>query len=101
MNFFQKIGAAIAGFFRAPATKRILDMGVKLLKAAGVAAAEQLQRVAREEVERAELEGGKDKYERAFKAIRGRIPGTRDIKESAINLAIETAVQALRVSGRF
>lgn len=96
MNFFKGLGKIIGSFFKSPAAKKIGGLAVNILKELIGTAASSLQQIAREEVYRAELEGGTDKYERAFKAIRGRLYGWEDISENAINIAIETSVAAMK-----
>ncbi len=89
----------LSSFFRKDSVKAILDAGVKILKLLIGRAAENLQTIAKEEVDRAEASGktGTEKYEIAFKAIKARFP---EMKESFINHAIETAVLALLASKR-
>jgi hypothetical protein len=84
----------LSAFFRKDSVKAILKMGVAILKLLVGRAAENLQEIAREEVEKAERSGksGSDKYEAAFKGVKARFP---QMKEAFINHAIETAVLAL------
>ena len=90
MSFWSKV----VGFFAKDSVKAVLKIGIKLLKAFGIAVAEKLQDVANEEVYKAELTGkdGLEKYKLALKGVRSRFP---ELKESALNLAIEIAVNAL------
>ena len=90
MNFFKVVGS----FFKQDNVKAFLAVALKLLKMVLGGVAANLQTVAREEVARAEASGktGQEKYEDAYKAIKKRFP---EIKESALNLALELAVSAL------
>ena len=74
--------------------KAFLGLGLKILKLILGNAGDSLHRIANEEVIRAEQDGltGEEKYMKAFQAIKNRLPEVRD---SAINLAIELAVNAL------
>ena len=71
--------------------KVIFDLGVKILKIFLGKVAEELMRIAKEEVAAAEATGktGTEKYEIAFKAITKRFP---EIRERFINAAIEVCV---------
>jgi hypothetical protein len=81
-------------WFKSVKWKAILDLGVQILKVFLGKVAEDLQKIAKEEVDKAERTGktGAEKYEIALKALKKRFP---DMKESFINHAIETAVLAL------
>ena len=81
-------------FFKKDTVKAFLDVALKLLKMLLGGVASELQRIARAEVALAEESGksGQEKYEAAFKAIKARFP---ELRESAINLALEIAVNAL------
>jgi hypothetical protein len=92
MNFFKRIGQAIAGFFKSDLAKRIINYAKDILaEFLGNVAISLIDKV-KEEVSKAEKEGGSDKYERVFKAVRKSFP---DIAEREINYAIESAVMAL------
>lgn len=82
-------------FFRKESVQAILKLGAQILKVIVGKVAEDVQRIAWEEVKIAEQSGksGADKYEMAFKALRKRFP---DIRDSVINHSIETAVIALQ-----
>ena len=90
MNFFK----AIAGFFQKDSVKAFLDLALKILKMVLGQTGVMLQTIAQEEVAKAEASGktGLEKYEMAYKAIKKRFP---EVRESAVNLAIELAVNAL------
>lgn len=85
----------ISSFFRRDSVKAILDIGLRLLKMLLGGIANDLQRIAMEEVKIAEASGatGTEKYEMAFKAIKKRLP---TLRENAINLAIELSLGALQ-----
>ena len=93
MNFFQKVGQAIVGFFHSDTAKKILALGKLILEQVLGNMASSLSTITQEEVAKAEASGKADKYTVAFAAIRSRLP---QIGESAINLAIEIAVSALK-----
>ena len=84
-----------SAFFKRDTVKAFLKIGLRLLKLFLGGVAESLQAIAQDEVSRAEQSGksGKEKYEAAFKAVKARFP---ELRESAINLAIEIAVNALQ-----
>lgn len=84
-----------SAFFKRGSVKAFLKLGLKLLKLFLGGVAESLQAIAQDEVEKAEESGmsGAEKYEAAFKAIKARFP---ELRESAINLAIEIAVNAIQ-----
>lgn len=87
----------LSEFFRRDSVKIVLKLMEKVLKIIIGQVADKLKTVAYEEVVKAEKSGksGPDKYEAAFKGIRSRFP---ELKESAINFAIEGAVLALQSS---
>ena len=93
MNFFK----AIVAFFRKDSVQLILEIGKKLLGIFVRKAAGELERVAREEVWKAEQSGksGLEKYNIAYEGVKKRFP---ELKESVINLAIEIAVNWLTAS---
>ena len=84
-------------WFRRDSVKAFLDLALKLLKMILGNVARDLSTIAQEEVKRAEENGksGTEKYEAAYKAIKKRFP---EVRESAINLAIEVSVNALQVA---
>ena len=84
----------LTNFFQKDSVKKILDLGLQILKMLIGQAAASLQTVAQEEVAKAEATGatGTKKYEMAFAGVRSRFP---ELKEAFINHAIETAVLAL------
>lgn len=90
MNIIDSIKA----FFTKDSVKMFLNLGLKLLKLILGNIAHNVALIAQEEVLNAELSGktGEAKYEMAFKAVKSRLP---EVKDSAINLAIELAVNAL------
>ena len=90
MNFFKVIGS----FFKQDSVKSFLNVALKLLKMVLGGVARDLQRIALEEVTLAEESGlsGQEKYEIAYKALKKRFP---EIRESALNLALEISVSAL------
>jgi hypothetical protein len=106
-NFFKGIFSAIAGFFKSSAGKKLRDASIKVLRQAGGRVADEVYTIAEEEVKKVQEDGGPNKYVRAFEAIRGRIPGWKEVKNSLINLAIEQAVAvadkeyAFTVRGKF
>lgn len=81
-------------FFSKDNVSAFLNLALKIMKMIIGRVANDLNRIAQEEVARAEASGksGTEKYEAAFKAIRARFP---ELRESAINLAIELGVNAL------
>ena len=89
----------LSSFFRKDSVKSILNLGLQILKLFLGKVAGELQRVAQEEVAKAEASGkiGAEKYEIAFKAIKARLP---QVKESLINYAIEQSVLALMAAKR-
>lgn len=84
-------------FFKKDSVKAFLNLAFKLLKTLLGQIGENLLSVAKQEVYLAEKSGktGTEKYNEAFKAIKRRFP---ELRESAINLAIEIAVNALTAS---
>lgn len=84
----------LSSFFRKDSVKLILDMGVAILKLLIGRVAENLQEIAKQEVDKAEASGktGLEKYEAAFKGVKARFP---EMKDAFINHAIETAVVSL------
>lgn len=97
MNFFVKIGSWITGFFKSDLSKKILNLGLEILKITAGDAAEKLHKIAKEEVIKAEDAGEVDKYTLAFKGIVSRLKYEgKSIVESEVNLAIEIAVSALK-----
>jgi len=86
----------LSAFFRQDKVQMFLRAALSLLKILLGGVADSLNTIAQEEVKKAELSGksGQEKYEAAFKGIKVRLPELRD---SAINLAIELAVSALQV----
>lgn len=90
MGWFRNL----LGFSSRDVVGFVLKLSERILKAVIGNAARDLQRIAWEEVKKAEESGltGASKYEMAFKALKKRFP---EIKENAINLAIESAVAAL------
>lgn len=96
MKIFRAIGSFLSGIFKSPAAKKILSLATDILFEVVGAGADQLARIAQEEVRKAEAEGGPDKHERVLKAIRGRVWGFKDLSENAIDIAIVTAVAAMK-----
>lgn len=84
-----------SSFFRRDNVKAFLDLALRLLKMILGNIAKDLSKIAQEEVRLAEESGksGQEKYETAYKAIKKRLP---EVRESAVNLAIEIAVNALQ-----
>ena len=84
----------LSSFFRKDSVKQILNFGKMILRLLLGKLADDLQRIAMEEVQKAEQSGksGSDKYRAAYEAIKNRLPA---VKEAFINHAIETAVLAL------
>ena len=89
----MKLFKSILLFFKKDSVRVFLELSLKLLKIILGNVANNLSNIAQEEVQKAEASGksGQDKYETAYKAIRARLP---QVRESAINLAIELAVNA-------
>lgn len=81
----------LSSFFRRDSTKVIVNAIRKLLSLFVGRIADDLQKMALEEVYKAEITGksGLDKYEMAFKALREKF---KSLPEYALNIAIETAV---------
>lgn len=92
MNIFARFGNYITSFFKSDLAKKILRLSLEVLKDFLGTAAAKLQSVVQEEVSKAEAEGGANKYERVFKAVKARFP---EIKEVLINKTIEDMVLAL------
>lgn len=94
MNFFKAIWVGIVGFFQSDMAKKILALGLQILKIVAGNVGADLMTIAKEEVAKAEASGldGQAKYEAAFAGIRKRLPS---VAENAINLAIEVSVAAL------
>lgn len=90
----SKLTVWFKSIFTKDNVKAILDLGLSILKMILGSVAHDLAEIAKQEVINAEASGktGKEKYEIAFIAIKKRLPEVRD---SAINLAIEIAVNAL------
>ena len=90
MNFFKVIGS----FFKQDSVKAFLAVALKLLKMVLGGVARDLQAIALEEVTLAEESGktGQEKYEIAYRALKKRFP---EVRESALNLALEIGVSAL------
>lgn len=82
-------------FFKRDSVRAILDIGKKILAMFLGRLAEDLQRVAWEEVKKAQLTTGSgvQKARSAFEGIRARLP---EISDSQINLALEIAVAAIK-----
>ena len=81
-------------FFRQDSVKIILKLAEKILKIILGSVANDLNTAAWNEVRAAEASGkdGLDKYQTAFRNLRAHFP---QIRESALNLSIELAVNAL------
>ena len=86
-----------SNWLKSDSVKSILKLAERILKLIIGRVAEDVQRIAYEEVKIAEASGkdGLDKYEAVFKAMKKRFPS---IKDSALNYAIEAAVLALQSS---
>lgn len=84
-------------FFRKDSVQFVLNLGKQILKMFIGRLAEDLQRIAWDEVKKAQLAGGtgSQKAKAAFEGIKRRMPEVRD---SQINLALEIAVSALKTS---
>lgn len=99
MNFFKSIGIFLANLFKSPIAQNIFKHSVLILKEVVGKEAEKLAMIAKEEVERAGREEngltGAEKRYAVFQAIRGRL-SFEDFKDSIINVAIETAVLAMK-----
>lgn len=95
MSIFSSALNWISRLFKSPESKKIMDLGVQIIKTTGVRQADKLAKVAYEAVKEAEFTKGVDKYEYAFKAARGAL-SVDDFKEDVINVAIEIALQALK-----
>ena len=82
-------------FFRKDSVRALLDLGIKILKMFLGRLAEDLQRIAMEEVRKAQLTSvsGPQKAKAAFEGIKSRLP---EVSDSQINLALEVAVSAIK-----
>ena len=82
-------------FFKQDKVRAILKIALDLLKKLLGGIGKDLLAIAEDEVRKAEATGatGQKKYEMAYQGVKDRIPGLR---ESAINLAIELAVNAIQ-----
>ena len=84
-------------FFQRDNVKAFLKAALAILKLVARDTAGNLQIIAQEEVNKAEQAGksGQEKYETAYKAVKKRFP---ELRESAINLAIELSVSTLQAA---
>jgi hypothetical protein len=94
MNFFQSLWVSITNVFKSREAKAIGEATLLIAKTTATRYADKLAKVAYKEVKQAELAGAEDKYERVFKAVRGTL-SARDIKDQAINAAIEITLGLL------
>ena len=90
MNFFK----SIVLFFKKDNVQSFLKLVGGVLKMVAGSAARDLQKIAEEEVLRAEESGktGTEKLSMAFKAVKKRLP---EVGTNSVNLAIELAVATL------
>ena len=91
MSWFSK-------WLNSDSVKIIVKLGSQILKAIGVSVADDLMKIAREEVALAQVSGrsSAEKYEMVMAALKKKLP---DVKEHAANLAIELALAALKARG--
>lgn len=89
----------LSNLLRKESFKLILKLGERILKIFLGKLAQSVQDIAFEEVIAAEQSGksGLDKYQLVFKRLKERFP---DIKNSALNLAIEVSIAAMQGASR-
>lgn len=83
----------LSSWLRRDSTKLVLSLVQKLIRVIVGKVADDLEKIALEEVKKAEASGlsGIEKYKMALSGIKGR-PQYRDLPQYVLNIAIESAV---------